>query len=215
MRSNCRNSRGFTLIELLVAFTIVSLIVVATFSGLNIALSSWSRGNEALRRVRNENMNLDLIREQLRSALPFIQNLENSAARLVFVGTDQRIDFVSPYSIPDGPGVGPRWVSISREPGPADGTILLSEHRILSPENRPETAPYWSARLTLAESVRFRFFRRDAPNQPGQWLTSWNSEQNLLPEAVAILLTGEGGGTKRIVIPMDSASSRRLGGNLQ
>ena len=215
MRSNCPNSRGFTLIELLVAFTIVSLIVVATFSGLNIALSAWSRGNDALRRVRYENMNLDLIREQLRSALPFFQDLENSAARLVFVGTDQRIDFVSPYSIPDGPGAGPRWVSISREPGPADGTIVLSEHRILSPENRPETDPYWSARLTLAESVRFHFFRRDAPGQPGQWFTSWNSEQNLLPEAVAILLTGEDGGTKRIVIPIDSAPSRRLGGNLR
>ncbi len=77
MRSNFRNNRGFTLIELLVAFTIVSLIIVATFSGLSVALSSWSRANDALSRVRNEDMNLDLIREQLRSALPFIQDLED------------------------------------------------------------------------------------------------------------------------------------------
>lgn len=215
MRSNCRTDRGFTLIELLVAFTIVSLIVVATFSGLNIALSSWSRGNDALRRVRVEDMNLDLIREQLRSALPFVRNVEGAGTSLAFVATDRRIDFVSAYSIPDGPGASPRWVTISWEPGPSDGTILLGEHRILSPENRPEADPYWSASLALAESVRFRFFRRDEPGQPGQWFTSWNSPQNLLPEAVAILLNGEDGGTKRIVIPMDSAPSRRLGGWLE
>ena len=76
MNSNYGKSamRGFTLIELLVAFTLLSLLGMVAFSGLNMSLSSWSRGNEAIDRLQ-EQVGFELLAEQLRSALEVLPKI--------------------------------------------------------------------------------------------------------------------------------------------
>lgn len=209
-----RTVPGFTLIELLVAFTIFALVSVAAFTGLSISLSSWSRANDAVDRLREQQTSLDLMREQLRSALPFEAQSVRGSTPIAFVGSPQDIEFVSPFSLVDGSEAGPRWVRWSLGDDPrTPRRVEISESRIRIPEGRPEPQPYWAGEADIGREFEFRFYRPGANGLPGQWLDFWDSQnENQLPAAVAFRTsTGE----RSELITLDSAPASRGGGRVR
>ena len=219
MRSGYRSSsqNGFTLIELVVAFTLLGLVALVAFSGLNVSLASWSRGNEATDRLREEE-SFSLMAEQLRSALPMVTLRWSDLSTLAFSGTGEAIEFVANYSMVDGPNSAPRWVqmSVQRTPGSNTAQLRISEHRILPPDNLPETEPYWIGEMPEREAIAFRFLRRDPDDGSLEWLPSWVPvEEEDLPLAVAIRVApGPRGDVWTRIIPLDSSLMSRNSGGL-
>jgi len=84
---------GFTLVELIVALTVMVMITTVAFAGFRIGLNAWEKGTKAADRLERREAVERLIRRQL------------SVARSseVFNGSPDRIEFVSDYSLADGP----------------------------------------------------------------------------------------------------------------
>jgi prepilin-type N-terminal cleavage/methylation domain-containing protein len=87
-----RNS-GFTLIELLVALTIMVMVTTVAFGGFRIGIDAWERGTKAAERLQQRSSVERLIRRQLPVAMP----------RTLFRGNTERLEFVSDYSLAEGP----------------------------------------------------------------------------------------------------------------
>ncbi len=202
--------RGFTLIEVVVAFAIVALVTVGAFSALGVGIAAWTRGNAAVDRLRDRHTAVRLAREQLQAALPLV----GAGGVLAFSGAPDRIDFVSATSIADGPSSIPRWIRWNWEPsvGPDRGGALeVSEHRILSPENVPETDPYWTGRLFAAGGVEFRYFQDGSGGLERGWVERWDPRDGL-PAAVAIRFAAPDGDE---IVALESFRATREGARLQ
>jgi prepilin-type N-terminal cleavage/methylation domain-containing protein len=210
MRSRSTDGQnGFTLIELVVAFTILSLVTVAAFGGLGVSLSSWTRGNDAIDRLRTEHAGVELMRAQLQAALPFA----SPGGAIVFRGSSSEMEFVSANSVIDGPGGVPRWIRWVRQPGPAAGSLQVSERRVLSPGNQPEAEAYWTGALIDGDLTGFRYFRQGGAGGAEGWFESWDAgATGELPAAVAILA---GEPARSWIVPVDSSDASRIGARLE
>ena len=65
------SKQGFTLIEVLVALTLLGLIATMVVAGTRLGLDLSTRGNEKTDALRMEYLKRDILRSQVRGALPF------------------------------------------------------------------------------------------------------------------------------------------------
>src|SRR5690349_20805308 len=102
LRMRCRTNHGFTLIEVVVSLVIMSMVVTVAFSGFRIGINAWERGGRVVEEMDKRTTLEHLIQRQLASAYPLQVSVEKESV-ILFRGTASRIDFVSDYSLADGP----------------------------------------------------------------------------------------------------------------
>src|SRR5437016_4651476 len=98
----CRTERGFTLIEVMVSMIIMLMVVTIAFSGFRIGLNAWERGGKAIDKLDRRATVERLIQRQLAVAYPLEVKAEKDSF-VLFRGAADRMEFVSDYSLADGP----------------------------------------------------------------------------------------------------------------
>ena len=212
------SERGFTLVEVLVALTLFGLIATMVAAGTRLGLDLSARGNANADAFRKEYLQRSLLRSQLRGALPFrYWTRENNVSieHFAFDGRSDRVRFISRYGLMDGPDSLPRWVEI----GPAadadsQGPLIVEEHRILPPDNQPETTSV--ARIEIPNCAEVRFEYLDRAGEMPAWISSWDPVARKLPLPSAVRMECKTQrNAMRLVIPLDYAESARQGLSFQ
>jgi prepilin-type N-terminal cleavage/methylation domain-containing protein len=161
-----RADGGFTLIEVLVSLMIMALIAGVAFAGLSAGLDSWQRGSRKIQEMDRRVSVERLFKRQL-----------SVAARGQFQGDTTNLQFVSPYSLANGP-TDLMAVKYSFNSGNLSYTELpLAKY----------TAEYSDAGLAQSlggfTRVQFAYLGRDLLGQLA-WLNEWTSES--LPAVVRV-----------------------------
>jgi prepilin-type N-terminal cleavage/methylation domain-containing protein len=152
------DSRGFTLIEVLVSLSIMALITGIAFSGLSAGIDSWERGTRKIQELDRRVSVQRLLNRQLPLAI-----------KGQFEGSNTTLEFVSSYSLANGPG-DPVTVKYSFE----SGNLTYSEAPLTK-----YTAEYGEAAATQSlgafTEVRFSYLGRDALLNRA-WVNEWKSD---------------------------------------
>jgi prepilin-type N-terminal cleavage/methylation domain-containing protein len=208
------NEHGFTLVEVLVALTLLGLIATMVAAGTRLGLDLAARGNANTDALRIEYLQRDLLRSQVRGALPFLYGTRENNVRTehsAFEGRSDRVRFVSRYGLKDGPDSLPRWVDIRpATDADAQGAIIVEEHRILPPDNLPETIA--AARIEIANCTEVRFEYLDRSRETPAWISTWDAAVSKLPLPAALRMQCKTPkDPMRMMIPLDYYDSGRQG----
>jgi prepilin-type N-terminal cleavage/methylation domain-containing protein len=155
---------GFTLIEVMVSLTIMSLITAVAFTGLSVGIDSWHRGT---RRIEELDRRFSLER--------LLQRQVAQAETKFFKGNGRELEFVSTYSLANGPG-DPVRVKYSFE----SGKFVYSETSVSTYTTRDSAAAVTQT-LGAFSQVAFRYFGIDEDKLTR--VAEWTTEENL-PAAV-------------------------------
>jgi prepilin-type N-terminal cleavage/methylation domain-containing protein len=158
LKMHFHDKRGFTLIEVLVSLSIMALITGIAFSGLSAGIDSWERGT---RRIQELDRRVSVERLLARQ-LPL-------ATKGQFEGNSTTLEFVSSYSLANGPG-DPMTVKYSFE----SGNLVYSEIPLAK-----YTAGYGEAAVMQSlgafTEVRFSYLGRDSLGNRA-WVNEWKSD---------------------------------------
>jgi len=156
-KNRCRNNRGFTLIEVLVSLTIMALITGIAFAGLRVGIDSWERGTRRIQELDRRVSVERLLERQLPLAI---------AGQ--FKGSGTTLQFVSPYSLANGPD-DPMTVTYSFE----SGNLIYSETPLAKYTAGSSDADVMQS-LGAFTNVRFRYAGKD-PLGNRAWLDEWDA----------------------------------------
>ena len=208
------SNQGFTLIEVLVALTLLGLIATMVAAGTRLGLDLTARGNERTDALRMEYLKRNILRSQVQGALPFRYWVHNNDMRIeliAFEGQRDRVRFVSRYGVKDGPDSVPRWIDVYPDtPVDRQSALILEEHRILSPDNQPDTAN--PVRIEIGKCAEVRFEYLDRSGETPRWISNWDAavQKVPLPSAVRMQCKTEADALM-LFIPLDYADSARQG----
>lgn len=192
---------GFTLLELLISISLLSVMLVMTYSVFQTAMSAVPRGEEVVDLSARLGMATSIMTRQVRSMVDYPAETD-SEYHTFFVGEDSGFSFVT--SAPQlGGGEGLSWVTYSS----ADGSSLsLTERKIFSTaqfsaeesqaplglsefDSREEAAQ--TVLIAGLESVRFEYLRLDGMDD--EWIDTWDAlEEANPPGAVRVTVEGLG-----------------------
>jgi prepilin-type N-terminal cleavage/methylation domain-containing protein len=212
------NKHGFTLVEVLVALTLLGLIATMVVAGTRLGLDLAARGNANTDALRIEYLQRNLLRSQVRGSLPFLYWTRENNVRMehsAFEGRSDSVRFVSRYGLKDGPDSLPRWVDI-RPASDADphGAIIVEEHRILPPDNQPETTA--AARIEILNCAEVRFEYLDRSGETPAWISTWDAAARKSPLPSALRMECKTPREPmRMMIPLDYYDSGRQGLSFQ
>lgn len=129
--SHRRRSPGFTLIELLIALTIVGLMTLALFSGLNLGSRAWESVDAVSERVGEIRVARDFLMSTLSQTRPVTLTLD-AEARQIFAGDAERLEFAAPLGEQVGiPGI--YILRLELAPNGQDSALVLTRW-LLHPE---------------------------------------------------------------------------------
>jgi prepilin-type N-terminal cleavage/methylation domain-containing protein len=208
------SKQGFTLIEVLVALTLLGLIATMVVAGTRLGLDLSTRGNEKTDALRMEYLKRDILRSQVRGALPFrywMHENDKRIERIAFEGQRDRVRFVSRYGVKDGPDSVPRWIDVYPDTAvDRQSALILEEHRILSPDNQPDMAN--TVRIEIGKCAEIRFEYLDRTGEMPRWISNWDAaaQKVPLPSALRMQCKTEPD-VMMLVIPLDYADSARQG----
>ena len=156
---------GFTLLEVLVSLTMMALITAVAFAGLSIGIDSWERGSRKIDELNSRIAVERLLHRQIAVADPRL-----------FKGNDREMEFVSTYSLTNGPSDLIRVFYRIEE-----GRFLYSEMPVAgSTPERGDSA--LTHTLGAFSQVNFRYVGT-GPGGEAQWVSSWTESMGL-PVAV-------------------------------
>jgi general secretion pathway protein J len=160
-----RTDTGFTLVEVMVALAIMAIIVTVAFSGLTIGMNSWERGSRAIDDLDRRATIERLLKRQLALALPMEFNFGEQKA-VLFRGSSNRLEFVSDYSLADGPAA---FRKIDYEI--QEGRFLYGEKALFDYTPTENEDPPTQVVAEFRQCF-FRFMGRDEQNA-AVWLDEW------------------------------------------
>src|SRR3569832_1104631 len=155
---------GFTLIEMLVTMTLLALIVVVLFGGLQFGARVWEgaqahgASTEELRVVQN------LIRRELEQAYPYYDTADSVHPVVDFRGGQDWVEFIAPS--PTGAGaVGRDRITIRAEHAGAETRLTIRGVPELS---GARNAGWSSVLLQTVGAIRISYF-----TPGGAWTAGW------------------------------------------
>ena len=192
--TNPRRVEGFTLIEVIISLTIMAAITALAFTGLSIGVTSWERGTHQVERLDERATVERLLKRQLSLADPTESRAKIQDKPVVlFRGSADRVDFISNYSLADGP------CDFRKIGYLFDGHVFRYEEKPLSGYVPSYDEQIQGRSIATLASMQFRFLKKgnDAENV---WQNTWNYGDGL-PLAVEVRIEGD-----VILIPLVNGS---------
>lgn len=208
-------ARGVTLLELLAAITLLGLISLGLLTSLRIGSSAWRRGNQRMAADRRVLAAADLLSAQLANAQARVIRwgpAERGVRFAYFDGASDRLRFLTTYSL-EARSRGGLWLAEYffarredgacdllynewplRQEGDAGSTVRAAGYDITLGRQRVDFAPAVRTESTREIYRGLRQCRFEYLIQPLQaeayWGTRWETDQKLIPRAVAARFEG-------------------------
>lgn len=91
-----RAQKGFTLLELLIAISLMAVLMVVLYGGLNTGMRSWQAGLDQTERVNEMRLVTGFLRTQLRQSMTVYRNDPDQGRVVFFEGDDTGLGWVAP-----------------------------------------------------------------------------------------------------------------------
>jgi general secretion pathway protein J len=166
--------RGFTLMEILAALVLLSLLMLAVFSGIRIAMHSVRFGQQFTARTDAVRATQDFMRRELAQAIRQPWGLTDDRRPIVFTGGPDQVQYVAP--LPGYLGrLGPQLQTLKLVPeSDGDGYRLQVSFALLPPDgSRPQPFGKPQVLLTGIRSGQFSYRGRQRNHHPTGWTERW------------------------------------------
>ncbi len=179
-RGKPKRNAGFTLLELIISITLVAIIVLIVAGAASLGYRSFSTGERKLNAIERLRASLTIIDAQIQSGVPL--TLEDGGVKqYYFVGEQDALKFSTNHSIWGGQ----RGYVIVNYRVETDNqgkrTLFASEYKV-GMENQKETKL-----LEGFNEITFDYFRQDATEEEGEWITQWVDEE-MMPTKIRLNL---------------------------
>ncbi len=202
-----RSQKGFTLLELLVAMTLMSMLSVMMYGGLQFGARVWERHSEASGRQSGVLNVQDVLRREIsQAATVFYRSRQQTA--VLFSGQQNELIFGGP--VPEALGEGGRHVIRLRlERDGEQGRLALAWQPIVAQTRGLEFGENSETEVLLegVSVLRISYFGRENDRSPSRWMNQWTNKTELprlikigiafppedprvWPEFVAAVMTG-------------------------
>lgn len=219
MMSMRRRSRteGFTLLEVLAAMVLLSLLLLAVWSGIHSATMSVRSGQRFVERTDAVRSTQDFLRRELAQAVrqPWAANDDGKA--IVFTGGPDKLQYVAP--LPGYLGkLGPQLQTVELVPEKGGhGYRLQVSFSLLPPDgSKPKKLGKPQVLLTGIRDGRFDFRGYDRLRKPTDWMSRWE-DTDRTPALVRLDLKLDKGSWPELVAPIrvDASAVAGTGGLLR
>jgi general secretion pathway protein J len=175
-----KRNTGFTLLELIISITLVAIIVLIVAGAASLGYRSFSTGERKLNAIERLRASLIIIDAQIQSGVPL--TLEDGGVKqYYFVGEQDSLKFSTNHSIWGGQ----RGYVIVNYRVETDNqgkrTLFASENKV-GMENEKETKL-----LEGFNEITFDYFKQDATEEEGEWVTQWVDEE-MMPTRIRLNL---------------------------
>jgi len=188
-----KSNVGFTLLELIISITLVAIIVLIVAGAASLGYRSFNSGEKKLNAVERLRASLIIIDAQIQSGVPL--TLEDGGVKqYYFVGEQDSLKFSTNHSIWGGQRgyVIINYKVETDEKGKR--TLFASEYRV-GMEIQKETKL-----LEGFNVITFDYYRQDATEEEGEWITQWVDEETM-PTKIRLNLV-QGGNSLSYIIPV-------------
>lgn len=194
--------RGFTLLEVLAALVLLSLLMLAVWSGIRTVQRSLRDGQAFVARTDALRAAQDFLRRELAQATPQAWTVDDRQTPVVFRGSASEVQFVSP--LPGYLGrLGPQLQRVRLVPdGTGGGYRLEVAFAQLPVDGSPPKA--LGTPQVLLRGIReghFSYDGLDARRQPTGWSETWTLTDHL-PAVVRLQLRMRHGDWPQLVMPI-------------
>jgi general secretion pathway protein J len=171
---------GFTLMELIISISLVAIIVLIVAGAANLGYRSFNSGEKKLNAVERLRASLIIIDAQIQSGVPL--TLEDGGVKqYYFVGEQDLLKFSTNHSIWGGQR---GYVIVNYRVETDDKgkrTLFASEFKV-GMEIQKETKL-----LEGFNEITFDYYRQDATEEEGEWITQWVDEE-MMPTKIRLNL---------------------------
>lgn len=206
---------GFTLIELIIGLTLLSFIVVLLFGGIRLGNQSWGGSDAKAERTAELRLVWRFIGERLAQTRPVYRQDGDGAGKLLFGGTKEGFEFVTP--MPGHLGVGGYYLVRILAGGRGGKRELVLNRWLYHPEileggsgipeweaigdgggdageGKPEQTAYYSRSVLVDElkGLKLAYLGSEGPGEEPSWHDEWLDEATL-PAAVRIQVNDDKG----------------------
>jgi len=190
---------GFTLLELIISITLVAIIVLIVAGAVSLGYRSFNSGERKLNAIERLRSSLTILDAQVQSGVPL--TLEDGGVKqYYFVGEQESLKFSTNYSIWGGQR---GYVIVNYRVEKDDKgkrTLFVSEYKV-GMENQKE-----AKLLDGFDEITFDYFRQDATEEEGEWITQW-AEEEMMPTRIRLNLV-RGSSVLSYIMPV------RVGGTI-
>jgi general secretion pathway protein J len=164
---------GFTLLELLVAVTLLALLSVALVAGLRFGTRIWDKAETSdvdtnAVRAAQKRVALDLVR-----IYPKLVVVNATDSFIDFMGTPQRMEFLSTTDRPDG-----QMTRIALSAANDDHGVTM-QYDTLPELARTSAAGTQEMLLRHLRSIEFAYFGASQGEKSPAWHSTWQHEKGL------------------------------------
>ncbi len=179
MKNKLKNKQGgFTLLEIIVVMTMLSLIMVMIYGGIQTSRKIAEKGLKRINASNEIRVVSELIRRQVSRILPMAFK-EDDGEFVIFEGDDSHIMYVSP--MPGYLGNGGPHVQLIEIVNAKGGKILQFSHWLLSDSLEEDSFEDSDQEpVVLLENIRgaeFSFVKLDEEGELGDWENSWEEPE--------------------------------------
>jgi general secretion pathway protein J len=206
---------GFTLIEIIVAMTLISLIMMLIYSGINSSRRLVEKGEKRITATNEVRVVQELLRRQISRALPLAFKQNDDGEFILFEGDRDHILYVAP--MPGYLGTGGPHVQLVQLVNDAGGKTLQFKHWLLSDAFDPKTFLHDQEQepvilLEHLKSGEFSFVGLDEEGEVTDWQGQWQ-EAGKAPLMVRLAIESDQRSPVRwpefqVALKLDNAATR-------
>ena len=174
-----KSQTGFTLLEIIVVLTMLSLIMVMVYEGIQISRKMSEKGIKRIDATNEIRVVQELVRRQLSRILPMAFK-EDDGTFVIFEGDAEHIMYVSP--MPGYLGNGGPHVQLIEIVNAKGGKILQFSHWLLNDSLEEDSFESSDQEpvilLENMQNAEFSFVKLNEEGELGEWETEWEEKAN-------------------------------------
>lgn len=177
---------GFTLLELLVAITLLSMLSVMMYGGLQFGARVWERRSEDGGKQSDVLTVQDVLRREVSQAVTLFYRDRRQQTAVAFAGSEQELIFGGP--VPEALGAGGRHlIKLHLDQGDSGENLVLAWQAFVSeaPDLDFGESAETEVLLDGVAGLQISYFGRPNQNAPARWSRQWQSKTEL-PQLVKI-----------------------------
>lgn len=176
--------RGFTLLELVIAVSLIGMIMLLAYSGMRVALGSWSQAEVTIRNEEELRLVHGLLWRQLSQA-HFSAHQSATTSHADFIGTHQRLEFVAPAPGAHVGGGGHYRYVLEFVPDEDGGTNLRLSYTAATSNSRHASEANTRILVEQIEGGGFAYFGATDKLHTAAWHDHWQ-QQSAPPRLVKV-----------------------------